>query len=98
MIDAKSALLSPAQPNAEPRVSVTCGSCGVPGRANSSQAHGWLCADCRPHAAALPAARSVHWPTLVSSCERLGIPVSRIDDLGQAHIIRTTKQLHAEWH
>jgi len=40
---------------------------------------------------------NVDWPSLMARCEARGIPVSRVDDHGDAHIIRTTAQLREEW-
>lgn len=45
----------------------------------------------------MPTPTSVDWPSLMAVAERQGIPVSRIDGLGNAHIIRTVAQLAAEW-
>lgn len=44
-----------------------------------------------------PEARNVDWPTLVARAERQGVPVSRVDEHGRVHIIRTTAQLREEW-
>lgn len=44
-----------------------------------------------------PAVTPVHWPSLVATCERRGVPVLRVDRQGCTHIIRSTAQLLAEW-
>jgi hypothetical protein len=77
------------------RVRVEC-DCGRVGHLPAEKVAGWKCIDCRnPGIAADP--KSVDWPQLVARCERLGVPVLRVDDRGDAHLIRTTTQLRAEW-
>lgn len=39
----------------------------------------------------------VDWPRLVAACERRGVPVSRVDERRDIHLIRTAAQLEAEW-
>lgn len=41
--------------------------------------------------------RDLDWTRLIASAERQGIPVSRLDEHGRIHIIRTTQQLREEW-
>ena len=44
-----------------------------------------------------PPPADVDWPRLVAVAERRGIPVLRIDDRGEQHIIRSLAQLREEW-
>ena len=40
-----------------------------------------------------PTPAGINWPDLVARAERLSVPVSRRDEHGRTHIIRTLKQL-----
>lgn len=79
------------------RTRVQCAVCGTEGRAHERHAAGWKCTDHRPPSTRDPEARNVDWPALVGRCERKGVPVSRVDERGEVHIIRTRAQLESEW-
>ena len=83
---------------AEPWIYVRCTDCGAKGQTERRFERGWLCPKCRPaRTNPEPDARNVDWPRLVAVCEARGVPVSRVDELGNAHLIRTTAQLREEW-
>ena len=44
-----------------------------------------------------PFAENIEWPELVRACERIGLPVSRVDENGVPHLIRSLEHLRDEW-
>ena len=44
-----------------------------------------------------PEPTGIDWPDLVAFAERMGVPVSRVDDHGRSYLIRTVAQLTSEW-
>jgi hypothetical protein len=49
------------------------------------------------HLGYAPSATGIDWPALIAFAERLGLPVSRVDEHGRTHLIRTLDQLTNEW-
>lgn len=68
-----------------------------PGCGGTRQPHQPLCGKCHSAKAPDKTPVGVNWPRLVATVERRGVPVSRVDEHGRIHIIRTTAQLREEW-
>ena len=49
------------------------------------------------HSGYAPAPTGIDWPDLMACAERMGVPVSRVDDHGRTYLIRTVAQLETDW-